>query len=141
MNEEYYYPTQTVRYCKCGRQLGAQNPGVSCSTCKWLGYAIGIVLCVLLAACGDNIKPEPPTCAELGCTTVTGFCQAHGLCTCDGEQCRVVPRCADLACDSPFTCDANSPNDCSCSVDGTTTECEPTADSPPMEPPNHLPGG
>ena len=29
-------PVQTVSYCRCGRRLGAQDPGEACSTCKWM---------------------------------------------------------------------------------------------------------
>jgi hypothetical protein len=31
-------PVQTVRYCRCGRRLGAQDPGEDCSTCKWMEH-------------------------------------------------------------------------------------------------------
>jgi hypothetical protein len=30
------FPFQTVSYCRCGRRLGAQDPGEACSTCKWM---------------------------------------------------------------------------------------------------------
>lgn len=25
-----------TRYCHCGQQLGCQDPGYKCSTCKWI---------------------------------------------------------------------------------------------------------
>jgi hypothetical protein len=29
-------PIITARYCRCGRRLGAQDPGEQCSTCVWM---------------------------------------------------------------------------------------------------------
>jgi hypothetical protein len=142
--EPHLPPVQTVRYCRCGRRLGTQDPGFECSSCKWLFRSFALIavgwIALFLGAfcggCGDNTTPDYPTCAELGCVGDHGFCAPHSLCTCDGETCRVTPRCADLACDAPFTCDPDKPNDCSCSVDGKSQACEPTASNPPPEPPN-----
>lgn len=29
-------PIDTVRYCRCGMQLGLQNPGYTCGNCKFM---------------------------------------------------------------------------------------------------------
>jgi hypothetical protein len=38
--DDFPPPAATVFYCRCGRKLGAQDPGYRCSTCKWLGLAL-----------------------------------------------------------------------------------------------------
>lgn len=40
-----------------------------------------IAAAIALAACGDNLEPEPvPTCADLGC--IFAFCTSAGECVC-----------------------------------------------------------
>ena len=55
-----------------------------------------IIAIMFLAACGDDTKQEPLTCAEAGCPDAA-LCNRKGDCTCpqgSGEEpvaCRFVP--------------------------------------------------
>jgi len=49
-----------------------------------------VLASLCLFACADDEQPPPPTCESLGCENA--FCNAQGICSCNGEACVLCAR-------------------------------------------------
>lgn len=96
----------------------------------WLALWIVAVWCVIvIAGCAAPGVPAPdplPTCADLGCPSVTASdkrCSARGECSCtiDRVSTACAAPCADLPCDD-VACDGDT---CTCAIGDAAASCAP----------------